>query len=73
MVGRQVLAYSPRDEQDKAHSCSDPERAIEIGVPVQDVEEGRAGVETAFAAVQDVGGVDIEVLGVEGEGPEEAF
>lgn len=68
-----VLAYRAREEKYKYNSRSNPERAVEIWVPVQDVEEGAAGDESGKTALEHGGGVDVKELGVEGEGPEVAF
>ncbi len=73
MVTGQVLADGPRQEEDEDDGRGDPEGAIEIRVAVQDVEEGATGHEGGETAVEDVGGIDGEELGVEGEGPEVAF
>ena len=69
----EVLADCPCEEEDEDDGCSDPEGAVEIRVAVQDVQKGAAGEEGGEAAVEDGSGVDVEELGVEGEGPKEAF
>lgn len=75
MVRSEVLAYGAGEEEDEDDGGGDPEGPVEVGVPVENVEEGgvREGEEGGEAAVQDGGGVDGEELGVEGEGPEVAF
>lgn len=69
----EVLADGACDEEDEDDGGGDPEGAVEVGVAVEGVEEGGARVEGGEAAVQDGGGVDVEELGVEAEGPEVAF
>jgi len=71
--GGEVLADGAGEEEDKDDGGGDPEGAVEVGVGVEGVEEGGARVEGGEAAVQDGGGVDVEELGVEAEGPEVAF
>lgn len=75
MVGGQVLADGAGEEEDEDDGGGDPEGPVEVRVAVEDVEEGSVGEgqEGGEAAVQDGGGVDVEELGVEGEGPEVAF
>ncbi len=69
----EVLADGAGEEEDEDDGGGDPEGAVEVGVGVEGVEEGGAGVEGGEAAVEDSGGVDVEELGVEAEGPEVAF
>ena len=69
----EILADGAGDEEDEADGGGDPEGPVEVRVPVEDVEEVGARVEGSAAAAEDFGGVDVEELGVEGEGPEEAF
>ncbi len=75
MVRGKVLGDGAREEEDEDDGGGDPERPVEVRVPVQDVKEGgvREREEGGEAAVQDGAGVDGEKLGVEGEGPEVAF
>ena len=69
----EVLADGAGDEEDEADGGGDPKGPVEVRVAVEDVEEVGPRVEGGTAAAEDFGGVDIEELGVEGEGPEEAF
>ena len=77
ILSGQVLRYRSGEEEDDDDGGGDPEGPVEVGVAVQDVEEGRGvweeGEEGGAAAAQHGGGVDVEELGVEGEGPEVAF
>jgi len=68
-----ILGDGAAEEEDEDDGGGDPEGAVEIRVPVEDVEEVCAGVEGDAAAAEDFGGVDVEELGVEGDGPEVAF
>lgn len=69
----EVLADGAGDEEDEDDGGGDPEGAVEVRVAFEGVEEGGARVEGCEAAGEDGGGVDVEELGVEGEGPEEAL
>lgn len=55
MLGSQILAYRARQEEDEDDRGGDPEGAVEIGVPVQDIKEGFVGEgeESGKAAVED--------------------
>jgi hypothetical protein len=53
--------------------CRDPHWAVKVGVSFQHVEEVGAWVDGGGAAAEDFGGVDVEGLRVEGEGPEVVF
>ena len=68
-----VLRDGGGEEEDEDDGGSDPDGAVEVRVAVEDVEEVGAGEEGGAGAAEDFGGVDVEELGVEGEGPEEAF
>ena len=70
---REVLADRARQEQNHDDCRRDPERAIEVRVALEDVEEVLARVEGCAAAGQDLVGVDVEELLVEGDAPEKAF
>ena len=70
---REVLIYRASKEQDHDDGCSDPHRAVEIGIPFEHVEEVETWVDGGFAAAEYFGCVDVEGLGVEGEGPEVVF
>lgn len=69
----QVLTYRACHEQYDHHSRSDPERAVEVRVAFEHVEEVLAREEGAAASVQDLVGVDVEELLVEAYAPEVAF
>lgn len=47
----EVLANGAGQKQDEDDGGGDPEGAVEIGVAVQDVEEGATGYEGGEAAV----------------------
>lgn len=70
---REVLADRAGQEENHDDGGRDPERPIEVGVALEDVEEVLARVESGAAAGEDLGGVDVEELLVEGDAPEEAF
>lgn len=70
---RQVRTDGAGHEQNHDHGGSDPERAVQVRVAVQDVEEVGARVQGVLAPAQHFGRVDVEELRVEGEGPEVAF
>lgn len=70
---REVLADRTRQEEDDDDGGRDPERPVEVRVALEDVEEILARVERGAAARQDLRGVDVEELLVEGDAPEEAF
>lgn len=69
----QILADGAAEEQDQDHRCRDPEGSVEVRVALEHVEEVGAGEERGPAAGQDGRCVDVEELGVEGDGPEEAL
>ena len=69
----EVLADGAGDEKDEDDGGGDPEGPVEVWVAFEGVEEGRARVEGRGAAVEYGAGVDVEELGVEGEGPQVAF
>lgn len=64
MVASKILAYCSGKEEDEDHGGSYPEGAIEIGIAIKDIEEWAAGYECRETAMEDVGGVDGEELGV---------
>lgn len=70
---REVLADSTSQEEDHHHCRCDPEGAVEVGVAFEDVEEVLARVERCAAASEDLIGVDIEELLVEGYAPEKTL
>ena len=70
---REVLADRARQEEDDNYGGCDPERPVEVRVALEDVEEVLAWVEGGAAAGEDLGGVDVEELLVEGNAPEEAL
>ena len=69
----QILRYSACQEEDDYDSRCDPEGPIEVGVALEDIKEVLARVYGAAAAVEDLIGVDVEELLVEGYAPEVAF
>ena len=62
---RQILINRSSQEENDNNRCGDPDRAVEIWVPLEHVEEVGAWVQGGGAAAQDFGGVDVEGLGVE--------
>ena len=70
---REVLADGAGQEEDHHHSRRDPEGAVEVGVALEDVEVVLARVEGCAAASEDLVGIDIEELLVEGYAPEKTF
>jgi len=70
---RQVLADRAGQEQDHHDRSRDPEWPVEVRVAFEDVEEVLARVERGAAASEDLVGVDVEELLVEGDAPEEAL
>lgn len=69
----QVAGNRAGEEENEDDGGGDPEGPVQVRVAVQDVEEGRARVEGRLAAAQDLGRIDVKVLRVEGERPQEAF
>jgi hypothetical protein len=59
------------EEEYQNNGRSDPERAIKVRVTLKDVKEVCAGKEGGPAAAEDLVGIDVEELGVEGEAPQE--
>jgi hypothetical protein len=70
---REVLADRTRQEEDDNDGGRDPKRPVEVRVALKDVEEVLARVEGSAAARQDLSGVNVEELLVEGDAPEEAL
>ena len=70
---REVLADRSCQEQDDNDGGRDPERPIKVRVALEDVEEVLARVEGCAAASEDLVGIDIEELLVEGYAPEKTF
>jgi hypothetical protein len=60
-------AHSPGKEQDRHDRRRDPERAVQVRVGVEHVEEGRARPQRGAAPAQHLGRVHVEVLRVEGQ------
>lgn len=73
VVVAQVPGNGAGEEENEDHGGGDPERAVQVRVSVQDIEEGRARVERRCAAAEDFGRVDVEELRVEGERPQESL
>lgn len=67
---RNVLADSAAEEEDQDDGGGDPEGAVEIGVPLEDVEEVGARPQRGPAAREHGARVDVEELGVERQRPE---
>lgn len=70
---RKILTNRARQEQDHDHSRSDPDRPVKIWVPLEHIEEVGARVDSRGATAQDLGGINVEGLGVEGECPEQVL
>ena len=62
---RQIAAYRTGQKQDHDDGSRDPERAIEVRISVENVEEIGARVEGGLAPTEHFGGVDVEELRVE--------
>jgi hypothetical protein len=71
--GGKILANSAAQEQDEHHRGRNPERPVQVRVPLEHVQEIGAREQRRPAAAQHSRGVDVEELRVEGEGPEEAL
>jgi len=70
---RKVLADGTGQKEDHHHRCRDPEGAVEVGVSLEDIEEVLTRIESCAAAGEDLVGVDIEELLIEGYAPEKTF
>ena len=68
-----ILADRARQKEDDNDGGRDPERPVEVRVALEDVEEVLARVEGCAAASEDLVGIDIEELVVEGYAPEKTF
>lgn len=73
MVFRQILTDGASEEQDEHDRGGDPKRAVQVRITLQDIQEVRAGKQRRPAPREHGGGVDVEELRVEGEGPEVAL
>lgn len=69
----QVPGNGACEEENEDDGGGDPERAVQVRVSVQDIEERRAWVERRFAAAEDFGRVDVKELRVEGERPQKSL
>lgn len=69
----QVLADGTAKEEDEDDGGSDPKGPVQVGVALEDVEKVGARVQRGPAALQDGRRVDVKVLGVKGDCPEEAL
>ena len=63
----EILADGPSEEQDEDHSRGNPERAVEIRIALEHIEEIRPRVQRRPAPRQHGVGIDIEELRVEGQ------
>lgn len=72
-ITREVLADRAGQEKNHNDGRRDPEGPVEVRVAFEDVEEVLARVEGGAAASEDLVGVDVEELLVEGDAPEEAL
>jgi hypothetical protein len=70
---RKVLVNRARQEQNDNDRRRDPHWAVQIRVSFQHIKEVGARVDSSCASAEDLSGVYIESLRVEGERPEEAF
>lgn len=71
--GREVLAYGAPQEQDEDDGGGDPERPVQVRVPLEHVEEVCAREQRRPAPLQDGRRVDVEELRVEVQRPEVAL
>ena len=67
---RKILAHSPAHKENEHNRRSDPERAVQVRVPIEHIEEVGARVQCRAAAAQHRGSIDIKELRVEAEGEE---
>ena len=65
----QVLAYCPCQKQYHNHRCRDPERTVEIRVPLQHIEEVCPWEDGCRAPLDHLICVHVKELRVEGETP----
>lgn len=72
-LSAEILTDGSRQEKYHDHRCRDPERTVEVRVSLQHIEEIGAREDGGVASAEDLIGVDVEELRVEGEGPEEAL
>jgi hypothetical protein len=70
---RKILTNGSCQEEDHNDGGRDPEGTVKVRVAFEDVEEVLARIEGCAAAGENLGGVDVEELLVEGDAPEEAF
>jgi hypothetical protein len=70
---RQVLANSAAEEEDEDDRRRDPERPVQVGVPLEHVEEIGTREERRPTARQNGRCVNVEELGVEGYRPKETL
>lgn len=68
-----VLANCAAHEEDEDDRCRDPERSVQVGVALEDVEEVGPGVQRGPAPRENRARVNIEELGIERHAPEEAL
>jgi len=69
----QILRNRARHEQNDHHCRRDPKRPVQIRVAIKDIEEVCAGKQRGAASFENLVGVDVEELGVEGQCPEEVL
>lgn len=69
----QVLRDGAGEEQDHDNGGCDPKGAVEVGVAVEHIEKVGVGEGYCAAAAEDLVGVDVEELLVEGDAPKETL
>lgn len=70
---REVLAYSPSQEQDEHHRRRNPEGPVQVGVALEHVEEVGPREQGRPAPLQNGRCIDVKELRVEVYRPEEAL
>lgn len=69
----QPPADCSRQEEDDDHRRRDPERPVQVRIPVQDVEKVGAREDGGLASTEHFRRIYIEELGVKGDGPQIAL
>ena len=69
----EIFGNGACEEEDKYDSGGNPEGAVEIWISIQNIEERSAGVESGSATAENFSSIDVKVLGVEAQTPQEAF
>lgn len=73
MITGEILGDGTGEEENEDDGGGNPERAVEVRVSIQDIEEGRARIECGFTTAKDFRCIHVKELGIKGECPQEAF